>query len=174
MNSHHTVAKSKRIALALCGAAMLASTAGSASAATTSATMSTSATVTANCYVTTTAISFGSLNVLREGADGTGTFSVECTNGTGWTAAANAGSGTGATMATRKMTAGANTLNYTIYKDSARTVVWGDAADASTQTIAGTGTGSAVSTTVYGSIPSGQNTVQAGSYSDTVTVTLTY
>jgi spore coat protein U-like protein len=71
------------------------------------------------------------------------------------------------------MANGANLLNYAVYTDSARSTVWGDGGAGATATIDGTGSGTAQSTTIYGRIPAGQ-TVPAGSYSDTVNVTVTY
>jgi spore coat protein U-like protein len=71
------------------------------------------------------------------------------------------------------MTAGANLLNYNIYTTTGRTTVWGDGT-AGTATLAGTGTGAAQAVTVYGRVNSGQTSVPAGSYADTVAVTVTY
>src|SRR5436190_1433424 len=68
---------------------------------------------------------------------------------------------------------GTNLLNYNIYTTSARTTVWGDGT-ASTATIGGTGSGSAQSVTVYGRVGSGQTSLPAGAYADTVAVTVTY
>ena len=137
-------------------------------------TMGVSATVTANCTVSTAPIAFGNVNTLSGlNYDANGTVSVTCTNGASWTLSADAGGGTGATMATRRMTAGSNTLNYSIYTTSARGTVWGDGT-ATTATIGGSGTGSAQTVTVYGRVASGQTAVPAGAYSDTVNVTVTY
>jgi spore coat protein U-like protein len=145
-----------------------------ASAATTSTTLNVSATVTANCTVSSSAVAFGSVNPLSgSNVDATGGITVTCTNGTGWTAAAGVGSGTGATFASRKMTAGANLLNYTLYTDAARTTVWGDGTGATGQ-FSNTGSGVAQAVTVYGRVPSGQVTVPPGAYADTVSVTVTY
>lgn len=156
---------------ALGGVAAAVLTAAPASA----ETLAVNATVTANCSATTTAVAFGNVNVLSgTNADLTGGLSVTCTNGTAWSASADAGTGTGATMASRKMTSGANLLNYTLYTDTGRTTVWGNAADTTTVKITGTGTGAAQANTIYGRVPSGQNTVKAGSYADTVTVTITF
>jgi len=146
-----------------------------ASAATTTSSLAVNATVTANCSATTTAVAFGNVNVLSgTNTDATGGFSVTCTSGTAWSASASAGAGTGATLAVRKMASGANLLNYALYTDSARTTVWGDAADATTVKFSGTGNGAAQASTIYARVPSGQTSVPAGSYADTVTVTVTY
>lgn len=160
---------------ATAAAAAFAVAAVPASAASTTSSLTVDATVTANCSVTTTAVSFGSVNVLSgTNADAPGGLSVTCTNGTAWSASADAGVGTGASLATRKMASGANLLNYALYTDSARTTVWGDAATTATVKFSGTGTGAAQASTIYGRIASGQTSVPAGSYADTVTVTVTY
>lgn len=159
--------------LGLGGAAVLAVAAQPALATDTTGSLSVTATVTSNCSVSTTAVGFGNVDVtLNTDVDATGGISVTCTNGTAWTAKANAGGGSGATITDRKMTSGANLLNYALYTDSARTTVWGDGTTGSA--ITGTGTGSAQANTIYGRVPSGQTTKPAGSYADTVTVTVTY
>lgn len=166
--------RNTRIAV-LAGAMLAACLAQPAFAATTTSSMTVDATVTANCTVSTTAVNFGSVNTISGvNVDSTGGISVTCTSGTAWSASADAGAGTGATLTTRKMASGANLLNYALYTDTGRTTVWGDAATTATVKISGTGTGSAQASTIFGRIPSGQTTLPAGSYADTVTVTVTY
>jgi len=153
-------------------AALACSSAAWAGSAT--STLSVTATVTGNCTVSTSPVAFGSVNPLSgANVDATGGITVTCTNSTPWAAAAGVGSGTGATFASRVMTASTNTLNYSLYTNSGRTTVWGDGSG-TTATIAGTGTGSAQAITIYGRVPSGQITAPPGSYSDTVTVTVSY
>lgn len=165
-----------RRALALAGgAAVLAFAATPAHAVDTTASLSSTATVTSDCAVTTTAVGFGNINVtLNANTDSTGGISVTCTNGTAWTAKANAGGGTGATINARLMTSGSNLLEYDLYTETTRTTIWGDGTTGNGSTITGTGTGNAQATTIYARVPSGQTTKPAGSYSDTVTVTVTY
>jgi len=145
-----------------------------ASAATVGGTLATNATVTANCTVSTSALDFGNVDTISgSNVDGTGGLSVTCTNGTDWTASAGVGAGTGASFASRKMTGGANLLDYNLYTTSGYATVWGDGTG-STATIGGTGSGSAQAVTVYGRVGSGQTSVPAGAYADTVAVTITY
>jgi len=145
-----------------------------ASADTASSTLDVSATVTANCTVSTSALSFGNVNTISgSNVDATGGIAVTCTNGTAWAASAGVGSGTGASFAARRMSSGASLLSYNLYTDSARSSVWGDGSG-STATIGNTGTGSAQNVTIYGRVGSGQTSVPAGSYGDTVSVTVTY
>jgi spore coat protein U-like protein len=133
------------------------------------------ATVTANCTVSTSAVAFGSVDVTSgQAAQGTGSVVVTCTNGTAWSAAADAGAGTGADLGHRKMASGANLLGYSLFTDSSRTQVWGDGVAGATSLFSGTGTGASQTKTVYGLIPGGQSGVPAGDYADAVQVTVTY
>ena len=71
----------------------------------------------------------------------------------------------------RKMTKAAEFVLYGLYRDSARSLPFGNTIG--TNTLAGTGTGLAQSATVYGRIPP-QATPSPGTYNDTIVVTLTY
>jgi len=145
---------------------ILALAAGPAVAATATTTFTVSATVVAACSVSATSLAFGSYTGAGN-VDQTSTISVTCSNGTDYSVALN--DGANASGSTRQMTAGgSNYLTYQMYSDAARTTVWNAAAP-----VTGTGNGAAQSLTVYGRIPSGQS-VAAGSYSDTVQVTVTY
>jgi len=170
-NSRNSV----RIVLTAAGSAALGfGLTGTAHAGSVNTDLTVEATVTANCTVSTSALDFGDIDSMSATAvTGTGGVSVTCTNGTTWTAAADAGDGASATFATRKMTSGANTLNYSLYTTNSYGTVWGDGTSGSA-TIGNTGSGSAQAVTVYGRIPGGQSGVPAGSYSDLVSVTITY
>lgn len=155
-------------------AAVLVTFAAPASAGTASSNLSVNATVTANCTISTSALNFGSVDTLSASpVDGSGGITVTCTNGTGWTAAADVGIGSGASFVSRRMSQGLNLLSYNLYTNAARTDVWGDGSG-TTFTIANTGTGAAQAVSIYGRIPAGQISVPAGGYADTVSVTVTY
>ncbi|HEY0178451.1 MAG TPA: spore coat U domain-containing protein [Dokdonella sp.] len=130
-------------------------------------------TLQAECKLTSASdLAFGTDGVIDATITATSTIGVQCTNTTPYNIGLNAGTGAGATVTTRKMTAGTGaTVNYQLFRDSARTQVWGDTVNSNTQ--AGTGTGVVQSYTVYGSVPV-QTTPAAGAYSDTVQVTVTY
>lgn len=135
------------------------------------------ATVTSACTVSGTTLNFGaSIDPLATATplDATSTLSVQCTNTTPYTVALNAGANAGgaSNFGSRTMKSGANTLGYQLYLDAGRSSVWGDGT-ASSSTSAGTGTGSAQTLTLYGRLPSLANVVP-GSYTDTVTVTVSY
>jgi|SRR5262245_14205463 len=141
-------------------------------AATATSSFSVTITLAATCTVASpNTLDFGTQGVLSANVDQTTTFTVTCTNTTPYTVALDAGTGSGATVATRKMTSGAATVNYTLYRDAGRTNVWG--VTTGTDTVAGTGNGAAQTLTVYGRVPS-QTTPAPGTYTDTINVTVTY
>lgn len=127
-------------------------------------------TVQANCAVSATALAFGAYAGTTLTASST--ITATCTNTTTYNVGLNAGTGSGATVATRKMTGpSASILNYKLYSDAGYATNWGNTVG--TDTVAKTGSGAAQTLTVYGQIPAGQY-VTPGSYADTITVTLTY
>lgn len=139
-------------------------------AATATTTFTVTATVTATCLVSATNLSFGSYTGAVD--DANSAVTVTCTNTTPYNVGLNAGTATGATTSTRQMTGtGSATLNYFLYQDSAYSTNWGNTVG--TDTLSGTGTGLAQALTVYGQIPAGQY-VTPGSYTDTITATVTY
>jgi spore coat protein U-like protein len=75
---------------------------------------------------------------------------------------------------TRTMSNGSNTLAYNLYVDSNRMMIWGDGTGGtSTQTFSGLLSLLSTSFTVYGRAPKSQYPAP-GSYTDTITVTVTY
>ncbi|MDC6167206.1 Csu type fimbrial protein [Paucibacter sp. XJ19-41] len=161
--------KSLLLAAALLGA-------GSAGAATAGNTFQVQATVVSACTVSGSAMNFGaSIDPLATATplDASSTLSVVCTNTTPYTVSLNAGANAGgaSNFTNRAMKSGANSLGYQLYLDAGRSTVWGDGTASSTHS--GTGTGSTQSLTIYGRLPSLANVVP-GSYTDTVTVTVTY
>lgn len=165
----------KRLLQLLIAGALVVPTASALAATTKTASFTASATVLTTCSVTAGNLAFGDIDPLTLATtpvDATSTIDVTCTNGTAYDVGLDAGT-TGATVDARQMTDGStNTLDYSLFSDSTRSTNWGDTID--TDTVAGTGNGTAQTLTVYGRVPSGQNTVKAGAYTDTVTVTLTY
>jgi spore coat protein U-like protein len=149
---------------------------GAATAATATSDLHVTITITSECLLgTITDVNFGSHGVLSADQTAQGSISVQCTNNQSYTLALGAGSGAGASANTadgRFMTlaSGTDTVSYGLYRDSALAQPWGDT---STNLFSGTGTGNAVAIPVYGKVPS-QMTPQAGTYNDTVVVTLTY
>lgn len=162
-------------ARAISGTVLLGLLAHSAAvqAATATDTMTVSATVQSACVVAANPLAFGNYNPTSgSNTDATTTLSVTCTSGTSYTVGLSAGTGSGATVSARKMTGGGNTLNYALYQDSARSTNWGNTPGTDTPASATAGA-SAATLTVYGRITAGQN-VPAGTYTDSVTVTVNY
>jgi spore coat protein U-like protein len=147
-------------------------------ATTTTTTFTVSITLTATCTITSaSAMNFGTTGILNAAIPQTSTINVICSSGTGYNIGLDAGAGTGATVAARKMTNSSNTVTYSLYRDTNHTQVWGNTVG--TDTVSGTGDGQAAgqSYTVYGLVPA-QTTPPAAAggttYSDTITVTVTY
>lgn len=135
------------------------------------ASFSVNASVAANCLVSVQNIDFGSQGVLSTNVDATGSITATCTPGTTYTISLNGGTANAAPTA-RKMSKGAETVTYGLYKDTNRSQPWGDA-NTPGSTVAGSGTGAGQLLTVYGRVPP-QTTPSPGIYTDTVVVTLTY
>lgn len=131
-----------------------------------------SATAVDSCDVTATDLSFGTYDPLNPSpTDADSVVTVTCTVDTGYVIGLDAGVGNGASTDTRKLSNGNQAIDYSLYRDSGRKLVWGNTGDA--DTAAGMGTGMPVETPVYGRIPPGQ-TVKRGVYIDTVTVSVMF
>jgi len=135
------------------------------------------------CLVATTPVAFGLYDTLLSGNnETTGQITVTCTPGIGdplttpYTVTL-AGSGTGGDTV-RSIAMGANRLYYQVYKDAARSVVWGNGG--------GSGSGVAGSTvsaaslvpalrvhTAYARMPANQR-VPAGIYAGSLLVSVDY
>ena len=116
-------------------------------------------------------INFGTMTFITGNVDVNGSIVVQCTNTTPYNIGLSAGTGTGATVATRLMTGPSSTIAYSLYRDAAHTQVWGNTP--ATDTLADTGTGSNQTFPVYGRVPA-QSAASPGAYTDTITVTLNY
>ena len=138
----------------------------------TSATTSFTVTVVipATCTISANALNFGTYGGLA--INSTTTLSVTCTKASTYNVGLSAGQSTGATVTNRKMTGPSSALlGYKLFSNSGYTTNWGNTVG--TDTVAGIGTGTAQSLSVYGQLPAGQF-VRPGSYTDTVIATVTY
>jgi len=127
----------------------------------------------ANCSVSTTSVVFGSYNVFSSApVDSTGTVSYNC-NGNVLVSIAMT-RGQSVTFLPRQLVNGTERLAYNLFRDAARTMVWGDSTGGtSTHTEMSPLKKEDVTLTVYGRIPPGQD-VSAGTYTDTVTVVMNF
>ena len=150
--------------------ALLAFVPNLSKASTATGTFAVTAAVSSTCSVAGGSLSFPAyVSGQSEAATGTGTISVSCSNGASYTIGLDQGTGTGHSATARVLMNGSNVLNYELYTEVALTNIW----DTSTHVYSGTGNGATQSVSVYGQISASQSVV-AGSYSDSVTVTVTY
>jgi spore coat protein U-like protein len=122
------------------------------------------------CNVDVAPLSFGTINALEiHDTDSTTTITVTCPAATTYTATAGAGTGS---YAERQMTAAQGHLDYQLYTEASRSLVWGDGS-AGTNTLAGTAGPTGDTQTVYGRVPA-QPLAIPGTYADTILVTISY
>jgi spore coat protein U-like protein len=127
-----------------------------------------SATAVDSCDVTASDLAFGTYDPLNPTpTDADSRVTVTCTVDTGYAIGLDAGIGSGATVATRKLSNDSDVIDYSLYRDSGRSLVWGYNSESDTAT--GVGTGMPAETPIYGRIPPKQP-VKRGVYTDTVTV----
>ena len=137
-----------------------------------------------DCSVSSTGLGFGEYDPLATADDdSTSNIAVTCTRvifvdpfRIDYTLSLSRGSS--GNYAQRRMNAGTARLNYNLYRNAARSQIWGDGSN-STGTVAGTAnfnwfqTSQTNNHTVYGRAPAQQNAVP-GSYSDAVVLTIAF
>ena len=126
-----------------------------------------------HCSISATSVSFGSYDVFASTpTDTTGTVSFTCTGNADVTITLSKGGGS--TFNPRTLSGGTDTLNYNLYKDAARTTIWGDGTGStSSYTQLNVPNSTAQNLTIYARIPAAQD-VSAGTYTDSVTVTIDF
>ena len=148
-------------------------------AATATGTMAVSTSVLMSCTISAGAMTFASYDPTASADnDATATITSTCTTGGAAVITMSEGGraqvGSTAAIPLRAMFNGdegaPEALLYHLYSDSAGGTVWGNTSDTGKSI---TADGTAQAFTAYGRIPKNQ-TVGAGSFSDSVTVTLTY
>ena len=127
-----------------------------------------------SCTISSTSVNFGSYNVFTGSAtDSTGSVTINC-NGSAHNIIVPLSQGASSTFNPRTMQKGGETLTYNLYRDAARTTIWGDGTGGtSTYTNANPPNNGDVNLTVYGRVPAGQD-VSAGTYSDTVAAVINF
>jgi spore coat protein U-like protein len=126
----------------------------------------------ASCTVNSAAtLDFATGDALAANIDQTSTIRIECSGRTPYSIGLDAGAGAGATAAVRKLTGAAASVDYALYRDGARTMLWGDTVGIDAE--AATCSGVAQTHTLYGRVTA-QPTPVPGTYTDTITVTVTY
>lgn len=125
------------------------------------------ATVARRCTVNAATMNFGNVaGFLAGNRDATSVIGVQCVAGTAYKVGLDNG-----THGTRRMSGPGGFIGYELYRNSGRTQRWGNTPG--TDTVDTSGSGSTQNLTVYGRVPP-QSTPAAGTYTDTVTVTVTY
>ena len=127
------------------------------------------ATVTSQCSVSASTLDFGAVGLLLANTDGTSNVTVQCASGAAYQVGLD--NGQHASGTTRRMQGPGGLVTYELYRNPTRTQRWGSTLN--TDTVAGSGNGSSQTLTVYGRVPN-QTTPSAGTYNDTITVTVTY
>jgi spore coat protein U-like protein len=131
----------------------------------------------AACTVSATGVNFGAYDVfVTTPLDSTGTVTVTCDQAPPADITISIGpSGTSGGFIPRQMRSASSSdrLNYNLFINAGRSTVWGDgAAGTSTFFLKNVKKNRPAVTTIYGRIPPGQD-VSVGSYSDSLTVTIT-
>ncbi|HEX7381889.1 MAG TPA: spore coat U domain-containing protein [Nevskiaceae bacterium] len=143
-------------------------------AATDTANMQVSIQITAACDIHSTApqdINFGSVTLLDQVQDKTGTVSIKCTPGAPFKVGLSKGAN-GASADSRKMKSAAGDLvNYNLYLDQGHNITWADIGGGDQWN--GTGDGTTQSHTVYARVPA-QPSAKVGTYTDTVVATVSF
>jgi len=144
-------------------------------AASQSANLSVTASVAADCTITTLPVAFGPYDPVgaNSAADlnGSGTVTVACTKGTA--ATVDLGQGANLSGGSRRMASASDFLNYALYKDAARTQVWGSTMAGGSTVAYNAASKNTFGITVYGTVPQAQD-VTVGAYADTVLATINY
>jgi spore coat protein U-like protein len=151
-----------------------------AQAGTATANLSVSIIITAACTINPATLIFAptpGTSLLTTAVNGSSTVSVTCTGGSPYSIAMDNGSN--ASGSQRRMISGGNFLSYNLYVDAAHTSPWSTATGASNCTTTGdcflgTGNGSAQSVNIYGVVPTTATAPPSGTYTDTVTMTITF
>jgi spore coat protein U-like protein len=129
----------------------------------------------AACTINTTPVAFGAYNVFSaSAADGTGQITYRCTPPRPPLVRIELGKGGSSTFNPRQMRQSSEILNYNLYLDSTRSTIWGDGTGGTqVYTQANPLPNQNISVNVFGRIPPGQD-VSAGTYTNTVTATISF
>ncbi len=126
-------------------------------------------------FVSTVGVNFGAYDVFRgTPTDSTGSVTYNCRGVGVSTITIDLARGSSSTYNPRQMRNGAQTLNYNLYLDAARSIIWGDNTGGSSH-YGPIRPDNNVNTnvTIYGRILAGED-VPMGNYADTITATLNF
>ncbi len=128
----------------------------------------------AACTLSATGVSFGTYDQGGAPTDGVGSIQAVC-HPSDQAPTVSLSAGNSGSFATRQLRSGGHNLNYNLYSDGGQ--VWGNGGGNSSTVTLTNGTVHAgrrtFIRTIYGRIPAGQKPA-AGSYSDTIVMTITF
>ena len=151
-----------------------------AQAGTATANLAVSIQINASCTINAATLTFAATagtTLIASNVDANTTVSVTCTSGSPYSIGMDNGANVSGSQ--RRMKSGSNFLNYGLYVDSLYSNPWITTGSPSGCTptgscYLGTGSGSAQSVTIYGRVPAMGTAPPTGTYTDTVTMTITY
>ena len=129
-----------------------------------------------NCSITTVGVAFGSYNVYSATTlTSTGSVRFVCSGvgGGGRTVTVRLSRGSAGSYSPRKMFRSAEALTYNLYLNAGGTQIFGDGTGGSVQLSTTIFSNQAVTTTIFGRIPPGQD-VSVGNYTDTIIATINF
>jgi spore coat protein U-like protein len=129
----------------------------------------------ASCTITTnTNVAFGTYNVYGAAPlDTTGQVTIRC-NRTANPVTVDLSRGHAPSFTPRYMLNGTQQLNYNLYRDALRTIIWGDGTNGSSHYgPVNPPNNQNVPLTIYARIPAGQD-VGTGTYTDSITATVNF
>ena len=147
--------------------------------------MNVTATISATCTMSNTDLDFGDYDATGTNSSrdllATATISTSCTSGTNGVISMSGGSHVLFCVSSKCHRQMANQdetsfLRYNIYTNESLSwgSVWSDNTSATNEVVQVIGSGVSQNTTVYGEITKNQRNAVAGSYTDTITITLNY
>jgi spore coat protein U-like protein len=125
------------------------------------------------CSLTSTSIAFGSYDIFSSSPlDTLGQIIFRCGNND-HNVSISLDRGGAATFNPRRMLNGTSSINYNLYLDAARTIIWGDGTNGTQNFFVQNPqpNNRDISVPIYGRIPAGQGP-SVGNYSNTLTVTI--
>jgi spore coat protein U-like protein len=127
----------------------------------------------ANCTLSTTSVAFGSYDVFTGApTDSAGTVTYRCNGNADIMVTITTGQS--GTFNPRRLAQGAEQLSYNLYRDAARSIIWGDGSSGTqAHTQINVPNNTTIDVPVYARVPATQD-VTAGSYTDSVTVTINF
>jgi spore coat protein U-like protein len=124
-----------------------------------------------SCSIQASSVAFGAYNVFNSSpTDSTGTITYNCGASINGNITIELSKGQ-ASAYPRQMANGSERLNYNLFRDASRLLIWGTASDS--YSLGNPPKNQDVTVTIYGRIPALQD-VKAGSYSDTISATINF